>query len=173
MKIAKFTEFISESYEFKEYKDGSKTRIKYEFQNKDNLRFIVSFVPKKLFGTLTVNVPSSGIGGTFYREYIVDSDEDSFVGYYGEINTNDAMGIIRTVSNITVDFINKYKPDKIEIEHIPSRKEIEKYKSEGDFKEFKNIENQRAKINRKYLEPIIPNGYIYKLDGMISTISKI
>ena len=77
------------------------------------------------------------------------------------------FNIIETVTEITIDFIEKYEPNKIIITHIPKNKEV-------DFNN-PNKTNKRALLNKRYLKPAIDklDDYFYSLNGSTSIITKI
>jgi len=151
--IAKYNEFILEKYSYKEIKSPS--GVSYTFTNKDNIKFNVYF-------------DTSG-GDRYTREYRIDSDK---YGAFEEIKTNDVMGIIKTVTDITISFINKYQPDEIVITHIPSTKEKVEHNKEEDDEFWETFTTKRATVNKRFLEKKIPFNYYYELQGNVSYITK-
>jgi hypothetical protein len=129
------------------HSDPNKREIIYNFTNKDNYEFEVVFY---------------NLGNNKWeREYRTTKKG------LGVLNTNDVYNIIETVTEITIDFIEKYEPNKIIITHIPKNKEV-------NFKNPKET-NQRALLNKRYLKPAIDklDDYFYSLKGSTSIIEKI
>jgi hypothetical protein len=121
--------------------------IKYVFKDKDGNEFEVLFY---------------NLGdGKWEREY--RSNKNGL----GLIKTNDVYNIIETITEITIDFIEKYTPNKIIITHIPKNKEV-------NFDNPKKS-NQRALLNKRYLKPAIDklDDYFYTLINSTSIITKI
>jgi hypothetical protein len=142
------TEGISYNYTLdKTYNDSTKREIIYRFKNKDNYEFQVLFY----------NLGN----GKWEREYRTNEKG------LGLLKTNDVYNIIETVTEITIDFIEKYEPNKIIITHIPKNKEV-------DFNNT-NKPNKRALLNKRYLKPAIDklDDYFYSLNGSTSIITKI
>ena len=152
--IEKYNEFILEKYSFTEH--GNKDEIIYKFTNIDNIEFKVTFF--------------RNISNTYEREYRIVSN---MYGEFEEINTNDSISILKTITDITISFINKYQPEEIEINHIPSQKERLKYQHEEDSDFWFTHNTKRALINKRFLEKRIPSNYFYELNGMTSTITKV
>jgi hypothetical protein len=129
------------------HSDPNKREIIYNFTNKDNYEFEVVFY---------------NLGNNKWeREYRTTKKG------LGVLNTNDVYNIMETVTNITIDFIEMYEPNKIIITHIPKNKEI-------DFNN-PNKPNKRALLNKRYLKPAIDklDDYFYSLKGSTSIIEKI
>jgi antitoxin component YwqK of YwqJK toxin-antitoxin module len=126
------------------HSDPNKREIIYNFTNKDNYEFEV------VFYNLGKN--------KWEREYRTTKKG------LGILNTNDVYNIMETVTNITIDFIEMYEPNKIIITHIHKNKEI-------DF----NKPNKRALLNKRYLKPAIDklDDYFYSLNRSTSIIKKI
>ncbi len=78
---------------------------------------------------------------TYAREYEVMDNVRMFS--YNLVNKN-PYSIVETVSNITKDFINEYKPNAIKIYHV----------SEIGRTQKNNELNSRAKLNYRYLKNI-------------------
>lgn len=100
-------------------------------------------------------------------------------GKYGETGDKDVYRVMSTITQITLDFIDSYEPNMIEIPHIDTQKEIKttidqiRAKSAKDVIKLKmEIPNKRAKLNRIYLERNLPQGYKYELKGSKSIIKK-
>jgi antitoxin component YwqK of YwqJK toxin-antitoxin module len=129
------------------HSDPNKREIIYNFTNKDNYEFEV------VFYNLGKN--------KWEREYRTTKKG------LGILNTNDVYNIMETVTNITIDFIEMYEPNKIIITHIHKNKEI-------DFNN-PNKPNKRALLNKRYLKPAIDNlnDYFYSLNRSTSIIEKI
>ena len=89
-------------------------------------------------------------------------------GGFDETGEGDVLNVIRTVTDITRDFIEKFNPDEIRINHIVSDKEEKKGLSTLNV----DTVSKRAKINKVFLEKIIPNDYGYFLIGSTSHIKK-
>ena len=155
----KFNDFMNEFYEYVDYPNISYNilnHIDYKFTNKNDNKFKVSFVR---FNN------STDPDGVFYeREYINDNKSKS---KFGLTNDNDAFNILRTVTNITINFIKEYEPNKIIIHHVSTNIEI---RSGLD---TKIDTNKRARINKNYLEKSLPDNYKYELSGSFSYITKI
>jgi hypothetical protein len=154
-KIFKFSKFlkINDSYSFTKLIDQW-PYIEYEFRNKDNINFIVKFMITEK--------------GKYSREYHTKSPD---FNKYDELNTNDPFNILKTVTDITISFINEYQPKEIFIEHIPTKKErniINKSVENGN-RVHKPI-TKRALINKRYLEKYLPKNYKYELHGSTSFI---
>ena len=129
------------------HSDPNKREIIYNFTNKNNYEFEV------VFYNLGKN--------KWEREYRTTKKG------LGILNTNDVYNIMETVTNITIDFIEMYEPNKIIITHIHKNKEI-------DFNN-PNKPNKRALLNKRYLKPAIDklNDYFYSLNRSTSIIEKI
>lgn len=145
--IIPFIEFMTESYDYKPIDDPYTSKLKYEFTNKDNVNFYVEFSPTKNGWT---------------REYGIKNKRNSFT----MLENPDAINVIRTVTDITVDFIEMFEPETIIIEHIASKKE----KGKEGFDP--NDENQRLRINRRFLIKYLPKDYEYNNFGPTSIITK-
>jgi len=128
---------LNESYPF------TSNSGEYEFTNKDGLHFHVRFYNQG--------------DGYYVRCYGTKEYGES------EINGTDAFGILSTVSKITLDFIKKYQPVIIQINHNNTKKEHNLSRS---------YTNKRALANKRFLERIIPDNYTYELNGSSSTIRK-
>jgi hypothetical protein len=129
------------------HSDPNKREIIYNFTNKDNYEFEVVFY---------------NLGNNKWeREYRTTKKG------LGVLNTNDVYNIMETVTNITIDFIEMYEPNKIIITHIPKNKEV-------DFNN-PNKPNKRALLNKRYLKPAVDklDDYFYSLKGSTSIIEKI
>jgi len=128
----------------KSHADPTERKIIYHFTNKNGYDFEV------IFYNLGDN--------NWEREYSTSKG-------LAVLNANDAYNILETITNITLDFIERYEPDNITIFHIKKKKES------GDTTK----PSKRALINKKYLEPAINklDDYYYKLLGSTSYISKI
>lgn len=148
-----FEEFIYEKYSFEEVNDNIPWHngyIIYEFENIDGVRFKVMFIENH-----------KEKNKNYTREYRIINGSP-----FSELNSGDAIGILKTVTNITLDFIKKYEPYSITIEHIPTREEYKKH--------MKNPEmvTKRAIANKRFLERDLPSNYNYELKGMVSKIIK-
>ena len=165
-----YIEFIADKYNFQRAVSTSPNSVVYTFRNKDGILFEVSFWLKSFFDE---EINDTDVD-TWVREYkIVDNKHDHFQ----QVNKGDAFSIIKTVTDITIEFINKYKPNKITIEHIPTEKELDKvglsnYDPEEDYATWSNYESQRALINKRFLEKNLPKNYRYKLSGIFSYITR-
>ena len=135
-------------------RDNSNNKI-YTFVNKDGIKFNVYF--------------DTHDGERYIREYRIDSKK---YGSFEEIKTNDAISIIKTITDITISFLNKYKPEEITINHIPSDKERLKYGEEEDSEFWETHKTKRALINKRFLIKKLPWDYFYELYGMTSIITK-
>jgi hypothetical protein len=162
-----FNEFISEKYNFQRAASTMPNEVKYTFRNKKGVLFEVNFWLKSFFSE---EIDDKEID-SWIREYKV---VDNKFKYFDEINQGDAFSIVKTVTDITIDFINKYKPAKIIIEHIPSEKECEKLGIVYDANNpiWKKHMTNRAKINKRFLERYLPKIYDYKLRGLFSIITR-
>jgi hypothetical protein len=124
--------------------------VVYSFTNKDNFDFFVTFAE---------------LGeGKYIRSY------KTYQQGYSEINTGDVYSILKTITEITIDFINKYSPNEIKIEHMPNRKEYSRWRKDV---EFRKQPNKRALLNKRFLENSLPSNYKYELDGHTTIITKI
>ena len=101
-------------------------------------------------------------------------------GKYMQTDEGDVYRVMATITEITLDFIDQYEPNKVEISHIDTEKEMRgtvndiKNQSVLDFINNKSkISNKRAKLNQIYLSNNIPTGYTYQLKGSRSVIKKI
>lgn len=151
--IAKYNEFILEKYSYKEVKTLS--GVSYTFTNKDNIKFNVFF--------------DTNDGERYIREYRVDSEK---YGAFEEIKTNDGIGILKTVTDITISFLNKYQPEEVIINHIPSTKERLDHEKEEDDPFWETYKTKRASVNKRFLEKRMPFNYFYELQGNVSYITK-
>jgi hypothetical protein len=158
----KFNDFMNESYKPYEYVDypnktyGILNFIDYKFTNKNNNKFKVSFN--------RYNNSTDESGDFYEREYINDNNNKP---KFGLIKDNDPFNILRTVTNITIDFIKEYEPNKIVIHHVSTNDEIKSgLNTTVDT-------NKRAKINKRFLENSLPDNYNYELKGSFSYITKI
>ena len=100
-------------------------------------------------------------------------------GKYLETKEGDVYRVMTTVTQITLDFIDSYEPNVLEIPHVDTQKEIK-----DTFKQLKTTpatdiikqksetSNKRAKLNRIYLEQNLPQGYSYQLKGSKSIITR-
>lgn len=148
--------FINEKYDFKLEDNGH--RIKYYFTNKDGIDFEVYFDEK--------------ISNEYAREYRIVSKK---IGSFEEINTGDSIGILKTITNITLDFIKNFNPKSIKIWHIPTKKErkvLRDKEIDHDYDYWLKTPTKRAIINKRFLERDLPSNYEYKLKGMMSVITK-
>ena len=145
----------------KGFSDPTNRRIIYRFKNKDDYQFEVIFY---------------NLGNNKWeREYNTNKKG------LGTINTNDVYNIMETVTNITLDFIEKYKPNQITITHISKNKEINTNNSSSNRLGILNSllskpkPNQRALLNKRFLKPAIDklDDYYYHLKGSTSIIEKI
>ena len=147
------TEGVSYSYTLdKGFSDPTNRRIIYRFKNKDNYEFEV------IFYNLGDN--------KWEREYSTSKNG------LGLLNTNDVFNIIETVTEITIDFIEKYEPNNITIFHIRKNKEV----SNQDLRNMvMDKPSKRALLNKRYLKPAIDklDDYFYYLKGSTSVIEKI
>jgi hypothetical protein len=132
------------------FSDPDDEEIIYKFTNVDGFDFEVSFF----------NIGDNN----WEREYRTVKKGLS------PLNTNDAYNIIETTTKITVDFIRKYQPNNVYIQHIPSRRE-----SKLNNVNWGEQSTKRAILNKKYLQPAINqlDNYYYKLIGSKSIISKL
>jgi antitoxin component YwqK of YwqJK toxin-antitoxin module len=129
------------------HSNPNKKEIIYNFTNKDDYEFEVVFY---------------NLGNNKWeREYRTTKKG------LGILNTNDVYNIMETVTNITIDFIEMYEPNKIIITHISKNKEV-------DFNN-PNKPNKRALLNKRYLKPAIDklDDYFYSLNRSTSIITKI
>ena len=147
------TEGVSYNYTLdKGFSDPTNRRIIYRFKNKDNYEFEV------IFYNLGDN--------KWEREYSTSKNG------LGLLNTNDVFNIIETVTEITIDFIEKYEPNNITIFHIRKNKEV----SNQDLRNMvMDKPSKRALLNKRYLKPAIDklDDYFYYLKGSTSVIEKI
>jgi len=161
------------------WRDHDDKDIFYEFTNKKGIEFLVVFENEHGFdGDGEDRDPKIQFDNCVYtRTYKIKNEKIEKLS-----NSGDPYDIVDTLSKITIDFINKYNPLRIIIEHIPSQKEIDKHKEEekkngrdsglfsGGFPKSK--ETIRAKFNKKSLMKYLPNNYVYRLDGVTSLITK-
>jgi hypothetical protein len=147
-RILKYYDFINESYEFKNTtRDLYDTAVSYTFTNRDNIEFRVIFELKDY---------------TWCRVYgIVGAKQ------FRELDKPDAINVVKTVTEITIDFINRYDPKIILIEHIPSE-------SEKDDELYRpSDENKRTRVHRRFLLRLLPKNYKYSNEGPSSMITRI
>ena len=147
------TEGVSYNYTLdKTHNDSTKREIIYKFKNRDNYEFEVLFY----------NLGN----GKWEREYRTNEKG------LGLLKTNDVFNIIETVTEITIDFIEKYEPNNITIFHIRKNKEV----SNQDLRNMvMDKPSKRALLNKRYLKPAIDklDDYFYYLKGSTSVIEKI
>jgi len=137
---------FNDSYTYKE--ENKPFSISYSFTNKEGIEFVVCFKKMK--------------NSTYEREYFTTNRSK-----FGDINSNDVYGIMNSVTQITIDFIKKYKPKEIIIYHIPSQKErVLKKAGKFDY----STPTKRAILNKRFLERSIPSNYTYELRGSNSYI---
>lgn len=131
----------------------------YKFVCKDGMTIHVQFTED----TDTDNV--------YYRDYGT-GELDCLE--YDEIGTNDGVRILRTVTRITVDFLDKVQPDKLLIIHVATAAEAQEKLANKRFGGVVSDKpNKRAKVNRMFLERELPSNYAYIIDKSVSIISKI
>lgn len=100
-------------------------------------------------------------------------------GKYQETTEGDVYRVMATVTEITLDFIDQYEPNLIEIPHIDTQKEVKKTFSDLKTDTAQSIidkksktPNKRARLNQIYLSNNLPGGYTYQLKGSKSIIKK-
>jgi len=142
---------INEKYDFTSFIKDDMGNYSYTFKGKDDLEFIVNF---------------ENLGDAIEGEYARSYDVTNYKTQYEELGTSDAIGILRTVTDITVDFLKNIKPTKIYITHVNTDAEDKKYMRTG-------ATNKRAIINKRFLERDIPSDYAYQLRGRTSIITNI
>lgn len=146
---------FNEHYKF-EFKNNDYYK-EYEFITKNNVHIFVRFYN---LGFKDDNV--------YTREYFY---VDGNIKRYGELNTDDAFAILDTVTKITVKFINDFKPERIEIDHIVGSKE----RNDSDYvKDYiaNKVTTKRATINKRFLQRDLPKTYNYELVNSKSIITK-
>ena len=116
-----------------------------------------------------------------FNRFANEEWERSFTadGKYMETGEGDVYRVMATVTQITMDFIENYEPNLIEIPHVDTKKEVEdtfrqlKISKATDIIKMKSqLSNKRAKLNRIYLEKNLPQGYSYQLKGSKSIITR-
>lgn len=148
-KIIRYKQFLNENYDFNITNSNDKEVI-YTFVNRDDIKFKVYF-----------DFDSENF--TWNREYRIDGSDA-----FRELEKPDAINVLRTVTNITIDFIKNHKPNKITIEHIPTDSE-----GKANKKYDSSIENKRTRANKRLLLQELPNNYRYTNDGSTSFITRI
>lgn len=100
-------------------------------------------------------------------------------GKYTETTEGDVYRVMATVTEITLDFIDQYEPNTIEIPHIDTQKEVKKTFADLKTDTAQSIidkksksPNKRARLNQIYLSNNLPGGYTYQLKGSKSIIKK-
>lgn len=146
---------FNEHYKF-ELIENDEYYKSYEFTTKNNIHMLVKFVQ---LGLKRDN--------SFTREYYIIGG----VSKYAELEQSDSFAVLDTVTKITVQFIQDYKPNKIEIDHIPSKKERDNKEFIKDYLDNKVI-TKRALINKRFLERDLPKNYSYELVRSKSIITK-
>jgi len=170
------------------WRDYDDKDIFYEFTNKKGIEFLVVFENVNGFDDLyernpnydpgvddaTRNPKTQNNNCVYTRTYKIKNEKIEKLS-----NSGDPYDIVDTLSKITIDFIKKYNPLRIIIEHIPSNNEInrEKKKKKKEIGLFsggfpREIETIRAKFNKKSLMKYLPNDYAYRLEGSKSFITK-
>ena len=158
-----YYEFINEKYDFEFtgneygiYFDKPLIGYNYEFSNKDN-KFLVYF---------RISDANQKI---YVKDYYVYTEYgwESFI----ELNTYDAIGITKTIVEIILNFIKRFDPNQIIIEHIPTKKEEEKF---GNMLHdiWREKHNKRSLLSKMYIEESLPIDYFYELKGSTSYITK-
>jgi hypothetical protein len=131
-------------------------KVKYRFSDGEDIFFVK-------FTLLSIGK----FGEEYEREYYNSKK------WMDELNKGNGLRILGTVTKITLDFINDYKPGIIQISHIDSKKEISsRYSIDAILSgKSKNQDiNKRAKINRLFLSKNLPDDY--RLD-FVSNITQI
>jgi len=144
--LIKYYEFISEKYNFEIINNPSPFRIQYTFTNRDNIKFNVIFTQFSKY---------------WEREYSTTLDTP-----FAMLEKPDSINVIATITAITIDFLNKNKPNAIIIPHISSKKEKQKDNYDS------NSEIQRLIANRRFLTRELSSDYMYTNDGSSSIITK-
>ena len=106
---------------------------------------------------------------TYHRNYYINSPDNTMADPFDEINLNKPFSTIKTITKITIDFLNEVQPDLLIIKHIYKNKNDLNIK--GKTQEDRNT-NQRALLNKRFLERDLPENYLYYLVGINSIIIK-
>ena len=96
--------------------------------------------------------------GVYFRDYFKVNCNTPY-----SLTNRNPFRILGTVTRITIDFINKFKPDVLKIYHIKETRE------EGN-----NKHSSRALLNKRILQIEIPKNcpnYSYKLTTVLSSES--
>lgn len=161
--MVKFKLFESLVYHFKMVAD-EKYDKQYVFRNKDDVEFVVFFRPQSTWRIEDENI-------IWVREYSIRNSRGALSSYQ-ELNTYDTYNILKTVTEITNQFLKDYQPKKVVIEHIETRQEMQDRMKTGERFSSDTV-TKRAIINSRFLKRDLIPGYSYKLIGSTSTITKI
>jgi len=151
---------IDTIYDYSKINTTNKETITYRFVGEDNIFFVK-------FKLMSIDK----MGESFEREYYVAGEK-----YMSELNSPNPYKILSTVTKITVDFINEYKPGEVFISHINTNKESMNKFSIQSFLNVNKINydepNKRARVNRIYLTKNLPNDYKIESSGSVTYIRK-
>jgi len=148
---------LTNTYSYEKIVDGDK--IKYRFSDGEEI-FFVKFLLLSI----------GKFGEEWEREYYTTSK------WMNELNKENSLRVLGTVTKITNEFINDYRPEIITISHIDSRKEtmgrfsIDSILSGN--KKDDNEPNKRAKINRLFLSKNLPQDYKLEYKGNVTFIKR-
>ncbi len=159
--MLKFKLFESSVYPFTMVADEQHNK-QYAFQNKDGIDFIVFFRPQSTWGVDDEDI-------TWMREYTVKNSR-GVLSSYQELNGTDAYSILKTVTFITNQFLLKYRPKKVVIEHVETSQEMKDRMKSGE-RLTKDTVTKRAIINSRFLSRDLTPEYSYKLEGSISILT--
>jgi hypothetical protein len=127
---------LSNVYITKRTKNRNLNIITYNFKTDDDYNFSVDFIYDG--------------DGVWNRHF------STFENQFDEINSQERFKILNTITKNTLDFIEKYEPKKIKIYHVRSRSE---------FENNPNDENKRTRVNKYFLEKVLPSNYKIKTFG--------
>lgn len=125
----------------------------------DNIRFNVQFKKDATYQGLNV----------FTRTYYVGNSNSFGFDPFEEINKNKPFTIVKAITDITIKFLQEKNPDLLIIKHIYKQKND--LNTKGKTPDERNT-NQRALLNKRFLEKYLPDNYQYYLIGINSIIVK-
>jgi hypothetical protein len=92
---------------------------------------------------------------------------------YDITNEGNQYKVLATITNITEHFLLNYDVRELEIHHIHTKEE-----SSEILKQFKKGDigpaspNKRARVNKMFIEKMLPDNYTYHLNGITSMITR-
>lgn len=117
----------------------------YEFKTEANLKYRVEFEMIK--------------NNTWDRFFTANNS-------YRETNKGDVYKIIATITKITLEFLQFYKPETVILTHKTSSKEVGRGIEDGE-------ENARAKLNRIFLTKNMIPEYTIEAHGHVTLIKRV